>query len=98
MGAPPLIKPIFVRTTYRITEVHYAYGCATVNSAYVCKLYLERHWVTLYLWVRNRNSATLQLEVFKVTLQVKVRVTLHFRVCHFKCSLWLKTFHRESLG
>ena len=61
MGAPPLMKPIFVKTTYRITEVHYAYGFAAVNSAYVCKLYIDRHWVTLHLWVRNLNSATLQL-------------------------------------
>ena len=43
MGAPPLMQPMFVSCTYRITEVHYAYGCATVNSAYVCKLYLELH-------------------------------------------------------
>ena len=53
MGAPRLIKPMFVRSTSRISEVHYAYGCATVNLAYVCKLYLEHHWVTLHFWVRN---------------------------------------------
>ena len=44
---------MFVRSTSRISEVHYAYGCATVNLAYVCKLYLEHHWVTLHFWVRN---------------------------------------------
>ena len=52
MGASTLMQPIFVISTYRINEVHYPYGCATVNSPYVCKLYLKRHWVTQHLWLR----------------------------------------------
>ena len=53
MGAPPLMQPMFVSSTYKITEVQYTYGCATVNSAHVCKHSLKRLWVTLHLWVQN---------------------------------------------
>ena len=35
------------------TESESVGGCATLILGYVCKFYLERHWVTLPLWVRH---------------------------------------------
>ena len=42
-----------VRSFYRITRLHYTYGCATLSAAYLCKFYLENHCVTLHIWVSN---------------------------------------------
>ena len=42
-----------VSPTYKITELHYTYGCAILRTAYVGYLFLENHWVTVQLWVRR---------------------------------------------
>ena len=35
MDALPKVLPIFLSSTYRITELHYTYGYATLSAAYV---------------------------------------------------------------
>ena len=42
---------MFVSFTHRITALRYIYGCATLSLAYVCKLCLKNHGVTLKLWL-----------------------------------------------
>ena len=51
IGVQPQVQPMIVRPTYRITRSHYTFGCLTYSSAYVCKLYVENHRVTLQLLV-----------------------------------------------
>ena len=46
MDVPPEVQPFIVKS-YRITELHYNYGNATLSAAYFSYLYLENHWVTL---------------------------------------------------
>ena len=48
-----LVQPNLVTTTYIITCLHYIYECSTLVAAYICKIYLENHRVTLHLWVSN---------------------------------------------
>ena len=48
MGVQPSAQPILLSCTFRITELHYTYGCPTLIEAYVCKLYLQNHWVALH--------------------------------------------------
>ena len=50
IGVQPQVQPMIVRSTYRITRSHYTFGCPTYSSAYVCKLYVQNHLVTLHLW------------------------------------------------
>ena len=49
MGAPPNVQPTLVSSTYRITELHYTYGNATLSADYVGYLYFQNHWVTPYI-------------------------------------------------
>ena len=49
--ALPQVQPIFLSSTYRITTLHYTYGCATLSAAYLSKFYIENDCVTLHLWV-----------------------------------------------
>ena len=44
---------MFVCFTYRITGLHFTYGCATLSKAYDGYLYFKNHWVVLYLCVSN---------------------------------------------
>ena len=53
MGAPPKEEPMFVSSTFSMTGLRCTYGCATVSAAYVCNLYVQKHWVTLHSWVSN---------------------------------------------
>ena len=53
IGVQPEVQPMIIRSTYRITRSHYTFGCPTYSSAYVCKLYVQNHWVTLHLWKRH---------------------------------------------
>ena len=46
---------MFVSSFYRITDLHYIYGCATLSECYVFHLYEQNHWVTLHLWVPHLN-------------------------------------------
>ena len=50
MGVQPLVQPNLVTTTYRITGLHYIYGCPTLSAAYVGWLYFQNQCVTLHLW------------------------------------------------
>ena len=49
IGVQPQVQPMIVRPIYRITRSHYTFGCPTYSSAYVSKLYVQNHWVTLHL-------------------------------------------------
>ena len=53
LDAPLKVQPMFVSSKYRITELHYTYGCATLIAVYVGYLYLENPSFTLQLWVRH---------------------------------------------
>ena len=66
---------MFVSSTYRITAVHYTYGCAILCAANAGYLYLENHCPTL--------SAAY---VCMFYLQ-NFFVTLHLGVHPFKCIL-----------
>ena len=85
MGVQPSAQPILLSCTFRITELHYTYGCPTLIKAYVCKLYLQNHWVHFIDGCATfcaTNSDYLYQENHLVTLQLWVR--------HLKCSLrWL---------
>ena len=43
LGALPLVQPVFVSSTYRITQSDYTYGCATLSAGNVCKLSLQNY-------------------------------------------------------
>ena len=45
MGVQQKERDKFVSCTYRITELHYSFGCATVTAVLVCLLYQENLWV-----------------------------------------------------
>ena len=49
MGVQLYVQAMFICSTYRITLLHYMYGCATLSAAYVGYLYQENHWITLQL-------------------------------------------------
>ena len=44
---------MLVSYTYRITELHYTYGNATLNPDYVNYLYFQNYWFTTHIWVSN---------------------------------------------
>ena len=46
-----LVQPMLVSSSLRITDLDYICGCPTLIIAYVCRVYLQNHWVTLHLWV-----------------------------------------------
>ena len=53
MGVRPSVQPMLVICTFRITELHYTYGCPTLIKAHVYKHYVQNNWVTLHLWVHH---------------------------------------------
>ena len=53
MGELLQVQPIYLCFSYRITRIHYTYGCPTFKAAYVCKLYLQNHWGKLQLQLSN---------------------------------------------
>ena len=57
MGAPPKVRPMFVSSTYRITELHYTYGNATLSADYVGYLYFDNYWLTPHIWVSNLKGS-----------------------------------------
>ena len=50
-------------SSYRVTVVHYTYAFATLSAAYLCRLYLDNHFVTLHLCVSNLISSLCSLAV-----------------------------------
>ena len=68
MGAPPYAQPLLVTSTRTITALHYTYGCATLSAAYLCKIYLENHWVNLHLWVSNVKCSLCWLGLFSESM------------------------------
>ena len=66
MGVQPEVQPFIVKS-YRITNLHYNYGNATLSADYVGYLYFQNHWFTPYirvstlraldLWMPHLNSA-----------------------------------------
>ena len=56
MGVPPEVQPFIVKS-YRITELHYNYGNATLSADYVGYLYFQNHRVTPYIWVSTLRAA-----------------------------------------
>ena len=57
MGAPPKVRPMFVSSTYRITELHYTYGNATLSADHVGYFYFENYWLTPHIWVSNLKGS-----------------------------------------
>ena len=57
MGAPPKVQPTFVSSTYRITELNYTYGNATLSAHYVGYLYFQNHWFTPHILVTNLRGS-----------------------------------------
>ena len=68
MGAPPKVQPMFVTSTYRITELHYTYGNATFSEDYVGHLYFENYWLTPHIWVSNLKGSLCWLALLKELL------------------------------
>ena len=56
LGALPSVQPLFVSSTYRITELDYTYECATLKAGHVCKLSLQNFWFTQKLWLHHLKS------------------------------------------
>ena len=56
MGVQPEVQPLIVKS-YRITDLHYNYGNATLSAHYVGYLYFQNHLVTLYIWVSTLRAA-----------------------------------------
>ena len=48
---------MFLSCTYRLTELHYTYGNATLSGDYVGYLYFPIHWVTPYKWLSNPRDS-----------------------------------------
>ena len=70
---------MLVSSKYRITELHYTYGNATLSAAYVGYLYFQNHWVTAYY-----GCPTLRIAyVGKLYLKNHLG-TVHVRVRHVK--------------
>ena len=90
-------QPMFVRSTYRITQVEYAYGSATLSGAYLSKLYLQNHWVALDLQY-TYGCATLNV-AYLCLLQLEDHcVALHLWVSNRKCTLTWFLPSTESVG
>ena len=68
IGMQPQLQPMIVRPTYRITRSHHTFGCLTYSSAYVCKLYVQNHWVTLHLWKRHLECSLCWLQLRRKSL------------------------------
>ena len=80
---------MFFRSIYRITWLHYTYGCATLSPAFVCNNYLENY---------TYGCATL-IAVYLCNLYLQnYWVTLHLWVANLKCSLGLLALPTESVG
>ena len=56
MSVQPEVQ-LFIVKSYRITELHYNYGNATLSADYVGYLYFHNHWVTPYIWVSTLRAA-----------------------------------------
>ena len=61
MGTPPLVQPMLVISSLRITCLHYTYGCQTLSVGYVCMFYLDNQRGTLHLQVSNVTFSLLLL-------------------------------------
>ena len=85
LGAPPKVQPLFVISTYRIGELHFTYGNATLSAAYVGYLYFQNHGVHYtYGCVTLSLGCCCQLHLQNNWL------TLHLCMRHLECSLcWL---------
>ena len=70
---------MLVFSTYRITGLHYTYGCATLSAAYVGYLFLQNHRALLYLWV-----SSLKWSLLLLGLVTESRITLDLEVPHPK--------------
>ena len=56
MGVQPEVQ-LFIVKSYRITELHYKYGNATLSEHCVGYLYFQNHWVTQYIRVSTLRAA-----------------------------------------
>ena len=57
MIASTKVDLMFLSGTYRLTELHYTYGNATLSADYVGYLYFENHWVNPCKWVSNPKDS-----------------------------------------
>ena len=44
---------MIVSSTYRLTDLHYTFGCATLSAVYICNPSLQNYRVLPYLWLRR---------------------------------------------
>ena len=94
IGVQPEVQPMIIRSTYRITRSHYTFGCPTYSSAYVCKLYVQNHLVTLHIY----GSATLSAAYVGYHYVENHRDTLQFLVRHLKQNpCWLPLTFRFTV-
>ena len=57
MGAPTKLHLMLLSSRYRLTELHYTYGNATLSADYVGYLYFHNREVTPYKWVSNPKDS-----------------------------------------
>ena len=50
------MQPNLVTTTYKITGLHYIYGCPSLSAASVGWLHVQNEWVTLHLLVTGLKN------------------------------------------
>ena len=91
MGTPPLMQPMLVTSSLRITCLHNTYRCPTLSEAYVCMFYLQNHWGHY-----TYGCLALSLAYCCQTPLQKNWVTLHLLMRHFKLSLCYLLLPSES--
>ena len=93
MGVQPLVQPMFLRSTYRITKLEYTMGA----SPCVEKMLVTSSWRMTVLHY-TYACATLSAAYLCILLQEDHCVTLHLWVGHLQCSRWWLSLPRELLG
>ena len=100
---------MFVSSTYRITGLHYSYGCPTLNAAYVFKLYLQNYRFTPNLSVPlfkcNLSLYTLLTKSLGYTTLMGVQYSVQpmfvsstYRTTGLQYTYWSHTFSAGYVG
>ena len=105
MGAPTKVHLMFHSSTYRLTELHYTYGNATLSADYVGYLYFQNHRVTPYKWVSNPKDSLCWLDLPRESLGYTtligvqpMLVTSTFRITEFDFTYWFPAFSAAYAG
>ena len=92
MRAPTKVHPMFLSCTYRLTELHYTYGNATLSADYVGYLFFQ------ITGLHHTNGCrTLRTPYVGEVYLENHLVTLHLLVSSLKCRLWLLGLLTELL-